>query len=185
MRAMLASLVLLISGACLAQSFTAVDRSLPGSTAAQDFLPVEQAYQLDVEILDEHSVRLYWQIAPDYYLYQHRFAFNLHDDKGNIPWKYMPAGSRSDEYFGEVEVLPRADIDTQRTPTGHFRNLAGQARGSLLPARKQYYEVDFSRHCDRSNHPKSRRQPTRAGSARRGALLYMLVWPLWVAPFST
>ena len=84
MRAMLASLLLLISGACLAQSFTTVDRSLPGATAAQDFLPVEQAYQLDVEILDEHSVRLHWQIAPNYYLYQHRFAFDLQDDKGSI-----------------------------------------------------------------------------------------------------
>ena len=65
MRAMLASLLLLISGACLAQAFTAVDRSLPGATAAQDFLPVEQAYQLDVEILDEHSVRLLLADRPE------------------------------------------------------------------------------------------------------------------------
>ncbi len=87
MRAMLASLLLLISGACFAQAFGTVDRSLSGATSQRpDFLPVEQAYQLDVEILDEHSVRLHWQIAPNYYLYQHRFAFR----SGRRQRRYRP-----------------------------------------------------------------------------------------------
>jgi len=152
MRAVLASLLLLISGACLAQSFTAVDRSLPGAAAAQDFLPVEQAYQLDVEILDEHSVRLHWQIAPNYYLYQHRFAFDMQDDKGSIDLEHdIPAGlSRNDEYFGEVEVYYHsADItltlqrNTQRATLSATSQGCAEA-GLCYPPNKQYYEVDFT-----------------------------------------
>ncbi len=186
MRAMLASLLLLISGACLAQSFTAVDRSLPGATAAQDFLPVEQAYQLDVEILDEHSVRLHWQIAPNYYLYQHRFAFDLRDDKGGIDLESdMPAGlSRSDEYFGEVQVYYHsADItltlqrDTQRATLSATSQGCADA-GLCYPPDKQYYEVDFTAGTVVPVKPPeieaASQRPPAQETPGSGALLYML-----------
>jgi thiol:disulfide interchange protein len=186
MRAMLASLVLLISGACLAQSFTAVDRSLPGATAAQDFLPVEQAYQLNVEILAEHSVRLHWQIAPNYYLYQHGFAFNLQDDKGNIDLASdMPAGlSRSDEYFGEVEVYYHsADItltlqrNTPRATLSATSQGCAEA-GLCYPPNKQYFDVDFTAGTVVPVKPPkieaASQQPPAPETPGSGALLYML-----------
>ena len=123
MRAVLASLLLLISGACFAQAFGAADRGVLGASSGPDFLPVEQAYQLEVAILDEHSVRLFWQVAPHYYLYRHRFAFSLNDEQGSIDLdSVMPTGlSHTDANFGEVEVYyDSADItltlqrDTQR-----------------------------------------------------------------------
>lgn len=72
----------------------------------QDFLPVEQAYQLQVEFEDEGLV-LVWQLADKYYLYQHGFAHQWLDDGGEkIQLSVnLPAGvERYDEYFGDTVV---------------------------------------------------------------------------------
>lgn len=39
----------------------------------EEFLPVEEAYQLNVEFGDE-KLFLVWQLADGYYLYKHGFA---------------------------------------------------------------------------------------------------------------
>jgi len=69
MRPVLTALLLLISSVCTAQSLGAGKLDLGGVAGEPEFLPVEEAYQLDVEIAGDREVRLYWQIAPDYYLY--------------------------------------------------------------------------------------------------------------------
>ncbi len=189
MRALLAGLLLLVSGACLAQAFGTADRGLPGAGAAAgpEFLPVEQAYQLEVEILDGHSVRLYWQIAPNYYLYQHRFAFHLEDDKGVIELaSEMPAGlSRNDESYGEVQVyynsvdvVLRLERSTQRATFSATSQGCADA-GLCYPPNKQYYELDFSTGTATPITPPEKQAatqqlPTREASGT-GALLYMLM----------
>ena len=50
MRALLASVLIIISGICYAQGFDTADRSLLDASSTPEFLPVEQAYQLDIEI---------------------------------------------------------------------------------------------------------------------------------------
>ena len=83
MRALLAALLLFIACGSQAQLFGTAERGFGGGVVKNvDFLPVDQAYQLQVEILDAHNVHLYWQIAPHYYLYRHRFEFSLADGKG-------------------------------------------------------------------------------------------------------
>ena len=107
MRVLLASLLLLASCFSYAQSFGSAERPSFGATAAgPEFLPVEQAYQLEVEILEGQGVRLYWQIADSYYLYQHRFGFALENGAGPLESsvELPPALQRTDEYFGEVQV---------------------------------------------------------------------------------
>lgn len=187
MRAMLATLLLLISGACYGQTLGAAERGLFGAEAGPDFLPVEEAYQLEVEILDEHSVRLYWQIAENYYLYQHRFAFHLEDEKGVIDLESdMPAAlSRSDEYFGEVQVYyNNADItlklprNTQRATLSATSQGCADA-GLCYPPNKEYYELDFSAGTatpvtPAPNQPAMQVAPVDA-AATSGALLYMLL----------
>jgi len=187
MRAMLASLLLLISSACFAQAFGAADRSVLGATSGPDFLPVEQAYQLEVEILDERSVRLYWQIAPHYYLYRHRFAFNLEDDQGIIHLDSdMPAGLRhSDDYFGEVEVYYNsADItltlqrDTRRATLSATSQGCADA-GLCYPPNKQFYELDFKTGTVTPAMPPEKQavtqQPPAPQTRASGSLLYMLL----------
>lgn len=186
MRALLASLLILISGVCHAQTFGTSDRSMPGANAAVEFLPVEQAYQLEVEIIDALNVQVYWQIAPDYYLYQHRFAFDIVDDSGNIDVQStLPAAlSRTDEYFGEVQVYYNdADINLalQRSTQRATLTVTSQGcadAGLCYPPLKQYYELDFATGAATAIlSPRQQVDPlpsAEQASATSGALLYML-----------
>ena len=47
-----------------------------------EFLPVREAYQLDGDVTAQGNLRLYWQIAEGYYLYQH--AFKVRGDTPKI-----------------------------------------------------------------------------------------------------
>lgn len=190
MRALLASILLLISSACFAQGFGMAGRSVPGAAATPEFLPVTEAYQLAVEILDEKRVRLYWQIAPGYYLYQHRFEFTLEDADGAIELRSeMPEGLRhTDEYFGEVQIYYNsADITLllQRTPA------AGSGRATLsatsqgcadaglcYPPHKEFFALDFATGEATPIPPPATRSAPRtvpeATASANDGLLYML-----------
>ncbi len=77
-----------------------------GQANSPEFLPVDEAYQIEVEVLDAGHVRVYWQIAADYYLYQHSFRFTLEDSGKPVPVEpaFPPALTHTDDYFGEVSV---------------------------------------------------------------------------------
>ena len=79
-----------------------------GDLVAQSdtFLPVDEAYQLEVEIVSEQEIRLYWQIEDAYYLYQHRFKAKLESEQGllNTTFEFSPALDKNDEFFGDVSV---------------------------------------------------------------------------------
>ncbi|MFT4823535.1 MAG: thiol:disulfide interchange protein [Halioglobus sp.] len=153
MRATLAVLMLLISNT----GFTA---GLGGNTAANpfdpaavvEFLSVEEAYQLETEVQADGSIRLYWQIAPAYYLYQHRFSFTLTDELGEIELttQFPPALEKTDEYFGEVSVYYQdADlvISPKRNTDKAQLEVASQGcadAGLCYPPHKQYFDVDFT-----------------------------------------
>jgi len=151
MRPVLTALLLLISSACLSQSFGAGGLDLRGAVGEPEFLPVEEAYQLEVEIVSERELRLYWQIAPDYYLYRHRFAFDLQDDTGGIAVEsQLPDGLRKqDEYFGEVEVYYQdVDITLQLARDTGLATLTATSQGCAdaglcYPPYKLYFELDF------------------------------------------
>jgi thiol:disulfide interchange protein len=189
MRVILAGLLLLISGACSAQAFGTADRNLLGAGAASspDFLPVEQAYQLEVEILDEQSVRLYWQIAPNYYLYRHRFAFQLEDDKGKIELtSEIPAGlKRTDDSFGEIEAMYQsADIvlRLERSATRAVLSAVSQGcadAGLCYPPSKHYFELDFTTGTASLTTPPQQQPATQPlptpETSSSGGLLYMLL----------
>ena len=70
------------------------------------FLPVDEAYQLEVEIVSAQEIRLYWQIEDAYYLYQHRFKAKLESEQGllNTTFEFSPALDKNDEFFGDVSV---------------------------------------------------------------------------------
>ena len=186
MRSILAGLLILFSSACFPLSFDAADRNLLGMDAEPDFLPVEQAYQLEVEILDEQRVRLYWQIAQDYYLYQHRFAFTLEDDQGSIDLQSnMPEGlSHIDEYFGEVQIYYNsADITLELQRSTQRATLTATSQGCAdaglcYPPYKQYYELDFSAGTatpvSAPSKPVSTQDVLEEDASTAGALLYML-----------
>ncbi|MGB5325754.1 MAG: protein-disulfide reductase DsbD domain-containing protein [Pseudomonadales bacterium] len=88
---------------------------LPGTNAAgalggnADFLPVDDAFRL--ELSDEgEEVVLVWSIAPDYYLYRHKFKLaKINGGGAQIALDDAASFSRglgkTDDYFGHVEVF--------------------------------------------------------------------------------
>ena len=188
MRALLASLLLLIGVAAFAQSAGMTTQNPFGNHATPEFLPVEEAYQLEVEIIDDRTVRLYWQIAADYYLYRHRFDFSVADADGSIEVSsQLPAGLRhNDEFFGEVEIYyDSADImlalqrpTAQATLTATSQGCADA--GLCYPPYQQHYELDFSTGTVTAVAAPSGRQSNPgtnegATSASSDTLLYMLL----------
>jgi thiol:disulfide interchange protein DsbD len=85
---------------------------LPGASpgtamlgSASKFLRVDQAYPLRVELRDA-EVLVRWDIAPGYYLYRERIAFELGTGSGGEPLAVtLPAGeAHEDAYLGATEV---------------------------------------------------------------------------------
>jgi thiol:disulfide interchange protein DsbD len=87
--------------------------------AQQDFLPPDEAFRLGAERLPDGSLKVVWDIAPDYYLYRHRLAFEI-DGVPVAEGLQIPAGKpKTDEFFGEVEVYyDRLAIDVPGPPEG-------------------------------------------------------------------
>jgi thiol:disulfide interchange protein len=189
MRALIASLFLLFTSLALAAGGTGGD---PFGTAASNptFLPVDEAYRLDVEVQEDRSLRLYWQIAQGYYLYQHRLAFTLEDAAGPIALDAdLPEGlEREDEYFGQVEVYYQ-DLDLQLRPqrAGNNATLSVVSQGCAdaglcYPPQNQFFEIDFDSGAVKPLPPSGRSAPAQAlaqvpaaGGAGMATLLYMML----------
>ncbi|MEL0038439.1 MAG: protein-disulfide reductase DsbD domain-containing protein, partial [Halieaceae bacterium] len=74
------ALALLLAVAGLFGSLSVLGQGLSALVQeSNEFLPVEQAYHLEIEQVDATTLRLYWQIEPGYYLYQHRFKVVMTD----------------------------------------------------------------------------------------------------------
>jgi len=78
--------------------------SLPAA-AADDFLPVEQAFSPSAARTANGDIAVTWQIADSYYLYRHAFDFALPGaSKAALGAPQIPTGEKhNDEFFGEVE----------------------------------------------------------------------------------
>jgi len=76
------------------------------TSSANEFLPVDEAFQLSSWRENSGRISLSWQLAPDYYLYKHRFAVaQLREGVFQpLTLPLEPGQPKHDEYFGEVEV---------------------------------------------------------------------------------
>jgi len=185
--------ILLVLASCVAQAQPGgltTPAPFGAIPANPQFLPVEQAYLVDVEVTREHNLRVFWTIAPGYYLYQHRFTFKLDDARGEIPLGVeLPEGlHHEDEYFGQVTVhYDEADITLvpERQPATATLTLGSQGcadAGLCYPPQTHYFKVDFTTGSVTPGSP-----PTPAGArashdmptdSAPGALLYMLLLAL-------
>ncbi len=69
-----------------------------------DFLPVREAFKLNLIDSSADSIKLNFVAAEGYYLYKHRFKF-VSEPAGIALTAQLPAGeAKHDEYFGDVEV---------------------------------------------------------------------------------
>ena len=125
----------------------------------QSFLSVEDAFKLEVEFYESDSLRFYWEIAKNYYLYKNKFNAELIYEGQTYPLKiiYPKATKKTDEYFGEVEVYyGNADLRVDLRENKKTGSLAtekfsiqissqGCADAGLCYAlRQDWFDVDFS-----------------------------------------
>lgn len=72
---------------------------------SKDFLPVSQAFQLNLIDTSADSIKLQFVAAEGYYLYRHRFQFRTEPADMGLGAAQLPEGEKKhDEYFGDVEV---------------------------------------------------------------------------------
>jgi thiol:disulfide interchange protein DsbD len=76
-----------------------------------EFLPVDEAFVLSVEVAADGAVLARWEMPDGYYLYRHRFGFDTRTDATTaesaiaLGEPEIPPGKKKiDEWFGEVEV---------------------------------------------------------------------------------
>ncbi|MEE4145494.1 MAG: protein-disulfide reductase DsbD [Halieaceae bacterium] len=191
MRALLAGFLLLVSLLPASVLVQAQPGGLAGSPFGQagsspQFLPVEEAYRIELEVLPDKSLRVVWLIADSYYLYQHRFSFKLSDASGDIPVavELPPALQREDEYFGQVQVYyQQADIllVPERAPQVATLALGSQGcadAGLCYPPQTHYFTVDFTTGTATATSAPRQAEPatlTLAGETASGSLAYMLL----------
>nr|AMP56960.1 disulfide bond corrector protein DsbC [uncultured bacterium] len=74
----------------------------------QDFLPVEEAFQLQMYEAAEGGATLHWSVTPGHYLYQH--SISATDATGNTIELEIPEGlENEDEFFGVTQIY-RTDL---------------------------------------------------------------------------
>lgn len=96
--------------------------------AADDFLPVEQAFPTSAARTADGDIVVTWQIADTYYLYKHAFDFSAADDStAKLGAPQIPDGEKhSDEFFGPVETY--RDSVRVRLPVDNADALAPDAQ---------------------------------------------------------
>ncbi len=89
-----------------------------GLDNSKDFLPVRQAFQLNLVDTTAQSIKLRFVATDGYYLYRHRFQFRTEPADIALGAAELPAGEKKhDEYFGDVEVYHGIlDINLPRKP---------------------------------------------------------------------
>lgn len=124
-----------------------------GGQAQDEFLPVDQAYKLALDVESERDLRLFWQITDGYYLYKKRFDFQLEDDSGPIELSItLPEGKEhEDEYFGVSQVYyfgVDAQLALERPAIGVARlKVTSQGcadAGLCYPPQRQHFKIDFA-----------------------------------------
>ncbi|OLS60931.1 protein-disulfide reductase DsbD [Pseudomonas putida] len=115
---LLLALALPAMGAGLFDSRPSATLGAPSLNNSADFLPVREAFKLNLMEGDNKTIKLRFVPAEGYYLYRHRFQFRTEPADIALGTPQLPPGeAKHDEFFGDVEVyhgildidLPRSD----------------------------------------------------------------------------
>ena len=73
--------------------------------ANSDFLPVDEAFQPILTVLDGNTVEVAIRVTAGYYLYKDKISATVDSDRVQLGKLELPAGElKTDQYFGEQEV---------------------------------------------------------------------------------
>ena len=124
--------------------------------AAQNLLDPDDAFAVEAEAASGQSVRLIWDIHPDYYLYQDKIRLESNTDGISLGSPALPAPKvKQDEFFGEVKTYSgrvEATVPVERVDGNEgARTVAftlhtqgcNEPRGVCYPPHEQPLEVDL------------------------------------------
>lgn len=116
------------------------------SSDEPEFLPVEEAYQVDVEINDDQLI-LHWILEPNYYLYKEKFSFEINGQP--VSAEFEPGKLKYDEYFEkDVEVYYQAtDVRLPLSSAADVLTVKSQGcadAGLCYPPYKQVFKLDVA-----------------------------------------
>lgn len=125
--------------------------SSPAGSETQEFLRVEEAYQLSLDSEGENLV-LHWDIAPEYYLYKDNFKIKAYSDGSELPLalEFEDGKVKYDEYFEkDMEVFyDQTDVRAQLPEGVDTLQLAITSQGCAdaglcYPPYTENYELDL------------------------------------------
>lgn len=118
--------------------------------AQEDFLDPEQAFPLQVEMIDGQHVRASWETAKGYYLYRDRISFTSKTDGISLDAPALPSATlKNDPNFGDVYIYKgKLSIDVPVRGSGTFDLLVkyqGCADAGLCyPPQKKTFSLSAS-----------------------------------------
>lgn len=176
-----------------------------GTDAGAAFLPVEQAYQVAVNIEsgpDQKHLTLDWVIAPGYFLYQERMAIQATTPDGSLlgtKTEHTPGIMKYDDYFeretevfyGQAALKVAFSTAPPSTLTLSVESQGCADAGLCYPPRQQSFHVDLRTGiATETPHAASTQKPSTAVTASTEASsapstqktnTHSLVWVLFTA----
>ncbi len=183
-------LLILATGQVFAQNVLEQEtpRSLAETGTEVEFLTVDEAYQLALEVTEQQQIRLFWQIADNYYLYKKRLSFKFSEGASALDLEFqLPEGlAHEDEYFGQTDIY-RHSLDVTLVPSRLTREgvltITSQGcadAGLCYPPQKQKYRIDLE-HKTVAPVPKAPRQKPVANMEQTTASLTEMLFMLLLA----
>jgi thioredoxin:protein disulfide reductase len=118
----------------VALTWLLVSAAAPTALAEDEFLMPDQAFRISGEADGPDAVRVRWEIADGYYMYQSKFGFQTDTVGISTGGPQMPAAqTKEDEFFGKVQVY-RDSVEirvpvTRSTGAGNFLTLEATSQG--------------------------------------------------------
>jgi thioredoxin:protein disulfide reductase len=118
----------------VALAWLLVAAAAPTALAEDEFLMPDQAFRISGEADGPDAVRIRWEVADGYYMYQSKFAFQADTVGISTGSPRLPAAeTKEDEFFGKVQVY-RDSVEirvpvTRATGSGNFLTLEATSQG--------------------------------------------------------
>ncbi|MEI7456295.1 MAG: protein-disulfide reductase DsbD [Nitrosomonadales bacterium] len=124
---------------------------LPAFGSKPSFLPPDQAFSLELVVLDAHTLQANFKITPGYYLYRDKVSFTVAGESPKITHIALPEGElKHDPNFGETRVFHQpfqAEIELDSTSATHLTlNASYQGcseQGLCYPSQDKVLQIDL------------------------------------------
>ena len=164
----------------VAATLPATATQSPFASNNQEFLPVDEAFDFSSDV-DGKTVTVSWLIAPNYYLYQHRFSVvpkNALASELNFP----EAESHHDEFFGESFIYREyAELTFELSEDYSGQQITIQYQGCAdaglcYPPTQKTITLDVSAEADASTANETRSDESLFGIGEQSLVVTLLLF---------